>query len=106
MTGDHLAADRELLGSAIRAAGALALEHFQGERWHWYKGPGQVLTQADLDVDRLLRARILAARPEDGWLSEESPDNGSRHRGLVAAPPALHAELCERLARIARERTG
>jgi len=80
VTTTDLEADRALLRSAIGAAGELALAHFKDERWHWYKGPGQVLTQADLDVDRLLRERILATRPDDGWLSEESPDDGSRHR--------------------------
>lgn len=71
--------DLRLLRSAIAAAGELALEHFRSGRRHWYKSPGQVLTQADLDVDRLLKELLLGARPDDAWLSEETPDDGSRH---------------------------
>lgn len=73
-----LASDRELLRGAVAAAGELALEHFRAPARHWYKGPGQVLTEADLAVDRLLRSLLLRARPDDGWLSEETADDGSR----------------------------
>ncbi len=72
-------ADLRLLRRAIAAAGELAVEHFRSGRRHWYKGPGQVLTQADLDVDQLLKEHLLGARPGDAWLSEETPDDGSRH---------------------------
>ena len=71
--------DAELLAGALEEASAVALEHYRGPREHWFKGPGQVLTEADLAVDRLLKDRLLGARPEDGWLSEETPDDGSRH---------------------------
>jgi myo-inositol-1(or 4)-monophosphatase len=74
----ELAHDRELLREAMRAAGALALEQFRSERRHWYKAPGQVVTAADLAIDRLLHERLLGARPDDGWLSEERADDGSR----------------------------
>lgn len=73
-----LDADRALLGCAIAAAGELALEHFRAPARHWYKGPGQVLTEADLAVDRLLRDMLLGARPDDAWLSEETPDDRAR----------------------------
>ena len=56
------------------------MAHFQAPSSHWYKGPGQVLTEADLAVDRLLQEILLGARPGDGWLSEETADDGSRHR--------------------------
>jgi myo-inositol-1(or 4)-monophosphatase len=70
--------DRELLGRAIRAAGSLALRHFEAPPKHWYKGPGQVLTEADLAVDRLLKDTLIGARPDDAWLSEETPDDRAR----------------------------
>jgi myo-inositol-1(or 4)-monophosphatase len=74
----ELAADRELLREAVGAAGTLALEHFKTDRRHWYKAPGQVVTAADLAVDRLLHDRLRGARPGDGWLSEERADDRSR----------------------------
>ena len=56
------------------------MAHFRAPSSHWYKGPGQVLTEADLAVDQLLKEILLGARPGDGWLSEETADDGSRHR--------------------------
>jgi myo-inositol-1(or 4)-monophosphatase len=71
-------ADLDLLRDALAAAGTLALDHFCARGRHWYKGPGQVVTEADLAVNRLLRRHLIGARPDDGWLSEESADDGSR----------------------------
>ena len=53
--------------------------HFGAGRRSWYKGPGQVVTEADLEVDALLHDMLSGARPDDGWLSEERVDDGSRH---------------------------
>jgi myo-inositol-1(or 4)-monophosphatase len=78
-TGD-LDSDRRLLRRAVAAAGALALEHFRAGPEHWQKAPGQVVTAADLAVDQLLHDALIGARPDDGWLSEERADDGSRHR--------------------------
>ena len=78
--GPDLESDRRLLRRAVTAAGALALEHFRAGPAHWYKGPGQVVTQADLAIDGLLHEVLIGARPEDGWLSEERADDGSRQR--------------------------
>ena len=78
MTFGDLDDDREILRQAITQAGDLALQHFHAPPRHWYKGPGQVLTEADLAVDRLLKDMLLGARPDDAWLSEETPDDRSR----------------------------
>jgi myo-inositol-1(or 4)-monophosphatase len=75
---DPLEEVRARLGAAVDEAGALALRHFRNPREHWYKGPGQVVTEADLEVDALLRERLTGAGSDAGWLSEESPDDGSR----------------------------
>ena len=56
----------ELARAAALAAGELALSHFGAGRRSWYKGPGQVVTEADLAVDALLHDRLRAARPDDG----------------------------------------
>lgn len=49
----------------------LAVEH---------KSPGQPLTEADLAADRLLHELLTGARPEYGWLSEETVDRPDRLR--------------------------
>jgi myo-inositol-1(or 4)-monophosphatase len=80
VSDSDLESDRRLLRRAIAAAGALALEHFQAGPESWQKAPGQLVTAADLEVDRLLHDILIGARPDDAWLSEERPDDGSRHR--------------------------
>ncbi len=72
-------ADRALLVEAACAAGEIALRHFKRDPTTWDKGDGQgPVTEADLEIDAMLRARLLAARPDYGWLSEESADNAAR----------------------------
>jgi myo-inositol-1(or 4)-monophosphatase len=66
------------LRPALAAAGKLALGHFGARGAHWFKGPGQVVTAADLEVDRLLCDTLTRAFPEDGWLSEERADDRAR----------------------------
>ncbi len=73
-----LDADQRLLQQAVTAASALALEYFRAAPRQWHKGPGQLVTEADLAVDRLLHRMIAGARPDDGWLSEEGVDDQSR----------------------------
>jgi myo-inositol-1(or 4)-monophosphatase len=80
VTVRDLEADLELAREAAVAAGELALSHFGAGRRSWYKGPGQVVTEADLAVDDLLHDRLRTARPDDGWLSEERADDRSRTR--------------------------
>lgn len=46
-------------------------------RWQKPDGHG-ALTEIDLAVDALLRGRLCAARPDFGWLSEETPDTPER----------------------------
>jgi myo-inositol-1(or 4)-monophosphatase len=62
----------------IREAGALARHYFETGAKSWSKPKGDPITEADLAVDGLIKARIDAARPEDGWLSEESHDDLER----------------------------
>ena len=73
-----LAADHALLIEAVREAGALSLEFFQGDYEHWDKAPGDPVSEADHAIDALLRERLCAARPDYGWLSEESTDTPER----------------------------
>jgi len=71
--------DLALLVAAAHAAGEIAATHFRNRPRVWEKSDGQgPVTQADLEVDAMLRARLMAARPDYGWLSEESADDHAR----------------------------
>ncbi|MCC6007873.1 MAG: 3'(2'),5'-bisphosphate nucleotidase CysQ [Rhodobacteraceae bacterium] len=68
-----VADDLALLSDAARAGGNVAMAHFRAAPEAWEKAGGQgPVSVADLAVDRALRARLLTARPDYGWLSEES----------------------------------
>jgi len=65
--------DLKLLRSVAREAGDLALDYFERASLHtWDKAKGHPVTEADIAVNRLIRERLMAARPDYGWLSEES----------------------------------
>jgi len=56
----------------------------------WDKGGGQgPVTEADMEIDRLLHDLLMSACPEAGWLSEETEDDAarlSRSRVFVVDP--------------------
>ncbi len=89
---DALAA-RDLLLSAAREAGALALEYFNlGGRTSAKvvaKAGGSPVTDADLAADSLLKRRLQEALPDAGWLSEETVDDFERlsRRSLIIVDP-------------------
>lgn len=70
--------DLELLRAAAIEAGALALEQRRQGLKITAKPGGSPVTDADLAVDALLRDSLTAARPDYGWLSEETPDGPER----------------------------
>lgn len=72
-------ADLTLLRDAALAAGDIARRHFGNGPDTWDKGDGQgPVTEADLEIDAMLRAELSAARPDYGWLSEETADGPER----------------------------
>lgn len=84
------AADLALLVEAARDAGEIALRwRREGARsWEKAAGAGPV-SEADLEIDRMLHARLLGARPDHGWLSEETEDDPARlgrSRVLIVDP--------------------
>ena len=89
---DALAA-RDLLISATREAGAVALEYFNpGGRTSAHvvtKAGGSPVTDADLAADALLKRRLQEALPDAGWLSEETVDDFERlsRRSLIIVDP-------------------
>lgn len=81
--------DVGLLSAAAREAGALAMRYFRREPKSWTKGETSVVSEADLEVDRLLTDRLLSARPDYGWLSEETVEDFAqleRKRVFVVDP--------------------
>ena len=71
--------DLALIRDAALDAGALATGFLQrGDVETSSKPGGSPVTNADLAVDRFLKERLLAARPDYGWLSEETQDDGAR----------------------------
>lgn len=70
--------DADLLHDAVRDAGRLARSLFQQKVKGWTKSDGSPVTEADLAVDKILKARLHGARPDYGWLSEETPDTAER----------------------------
>ncbi|WP_245624138.1 3'(2'),5'-bisphosphate nucleotidase CysQ [Jannaschia donghaensis] len=64
---------------AALAAGDIARRHFGNGPKTWDKGDGQgPVTEADLEIDTMLRDSLRAARPAYGWLSEETADGPER----------------------------
>jgi myo-inositol-1(or 4)-monophosphatase len=59
-------------------AGAMAHDRFDTDFRRWEKTPGSPVCEVDLDVDRMLKARLSALLPDAGWLSEETADNADR----------------------------
>lgn len=78
MTTLDLLADLDLARGAATAAGEIAMRYFAADPTVTHKSPGQPVTEADLEIDRELRRRLLEARPDYGWLSEETADDAAR----------------------------
>lgn len=73
------ARDLELILDAAREAGELAVKlRAAGLTTEYKPGDATPVTNADLAADALLKARLSAARPEYGWLSEETADDPAR----------------------------
>lgn len=70
--------DLALLLDAAREAGALAERLRSAGLTIDYKPGNSPVTNADLAADALLTARLRGARPDYGWLSEETADDPAR----------------------------
>lgn len=71
-------ADLELIRQAAIDAGALALAEREAGLKIEAKPGGSPVTSGDLKVNAMLRERLLGARPDYGWLSEETADSTER----------------------------
>lgn len=70
--------DLALATEAVLAAGAEVRARFGGDSDVQFKSAHQPVTEADLRADAILRQLLLDARPEYGWLSEETDDSAER----------------------------
>lgn len=71
--------DLALLADAARQAGRIALSFWRAAPKTWDKpGDAGPVTEADLAVNDALHALLTGARPDYGWLSEESEADASR----------------------------
>jgi myo-inositol-1(or 4)-monophosphatase len=74
-----LGSDLDLIRQAALEAGELANDILKaGKVRTWAKSGGSPVTNADLEVDALLRRKLIEARPDYGWLSEETLDDEAR----------------------------
>jgi myo-inositol-1(or 4)-monophosphatase len=82
--------DLALLLDAAHDAGELARSHLARGLRVQEKPDGQgPVTDADLAIDAMLRKRLISARPDHGWLSEETADNPARlgHKRVFVVDP-------------------
>jgi myo-inositol-1(or 4)-monophosphatase len=82
--------DLTLLAEAAQEAGKIAMRFWRKNPQVWDKGGDHgPVTEADLAVNDMLKHTLLKARPDYGWLSEETPDSADRlaeHRVFILDP--------------------
>jgi len=72
--------DLELLRTAAVTAGIIASNYFRRDMKTWTKENASPVSEADIVLDKFLHSALTTARPDYGWLSEESVDDESRFR--------------------------
>ena len=78
MSPQDLDADLALIRDAARKGGEIAMSYFQKNPETWMKAGESPVSAADIAVDTYLRETLGGARPDYGWLSEETLDNPAR----------------------------
>ena len=81
--------DLELIREAAEGAGRIALSYFKQAPQIWMKTGNSPVTEADLAADKYLKDMLLTARPDYGWISEETHDEraaSQRQRFFVVDP--------------------
>lgn len=69
------AADLALISACVREAGQIALGFFGRNPKVWLKDGNSPVSEADFAADAYLKEKLLAARPDYGWISEETADD-------------------------------
>jgi len=83
------AEDLELLRASAVTAGIIAAGYFRKDIKSWTKEFSSPVSEADIVIDKFLHSALTTARPDYGWLSEESADTSdrlSRNRVFVVDP--------------------
>ena len=70
--------DLDLLEETAREAGDIARSFWRDDPKVWDIGGDDTVSEADFSVDTHLKERLLAARPDYGWVSEETVEDTSR----------------------------
>jgi myo-inositol-1(or 4)-monophosphatase len=81
--------DLDLLRTAAVTAGIIASSYFRRDLKTWTKENMSPVSEADIVLDKFLRSALTTARPDYGWLSEESADDFERlnhHRTFIVDP--------------------
>ena len=78
MPDADLQADLELLRHHAAEAGRIAMRWFGDNPQVWLKEGESPVSEADFAVDEYLKRELMAARPDYGWLSEETEDTSDR----------------------------
>ena len=71
LTGQEIAECLDVAKDIAVKAGRVAMEMSANVHVDRYKAEHEIVTQADLDVDDLVRAAIQTCFPEHGFISEE-----------------------------------
>ncbi|MDR0253861.1 MAG: 3'(2'),5'-bisphosphate nucleotidase CysQ, partial [Brucellaceae bacterium] len=82
-------ADLQLIREAAAEAGRIALRYYGKDPEVWLKNGQSPVSEADLAVDRFLQEFLLQARPDYGWISEETATDQQRtgrRRAFVVDP--------------------
>ena len=76
---DQWISDLELITMAAKAAGERALSFFRKNPDVQWKNEGRSpVSEADYAANDILKEKLLTARPNYGWLSEETDDDEAR----------------------------
>ena len=70
--------DLLLLEEIAAGAGKIAMKYFKSKNQVWMKSGNSPVSDADMAVNDYLQQHLMAARPDYGWLSEETEDNSLR----------------------------
>ncbi len=82
------AADLQLALDAAHKAGALLVSHWRNKDALQVqsKRAGDFVSRADLEAEACIRDMLLSARPDDGWLGEESAEKTGPTRRWIVDP--------------------
>lgn len=69
---------RDLLVALGEEAAVIARSYVRANLRTWTKAYSSPVTEADIAIDRFLKEKLTAARPDFGWLSEETADSAAR----------------------------